>query len=97
MQAVQQELMTPKEAARWFRRSVCWLRRRTDIVRLGGPHGQPLFHVQACRAYVFGKLCGLDGDALRQTQLSALAAACGMSAERSGATPIDVTPAPQAA
>jgi hypothetical protein len=45
MTDVQQELMTPKEAARWFRRSVSWLRRQPQIVRLAGPGGQPLYHL----------------------------------------------------
>lgn len=81
MVEVCQELMTPREAARWFRRSISWLRRRTDLVRLGRAGGQPLYHVQVCRAYVFGKLCGQEGAALLRTQLVALAAACGVPPE----------------
>jgi hypothetical protein len=79
-----QELMCPPEAARWFRRSISWLRQQKDLVRIGGPNGQPLFHVRACRAYVLGKMRGLDGDALRDFQLAALASACGLTLEPSG-------------
>ncbi|MEW6249780.1 MAG: hypothetical protein AB1716_03975 [Planctomycetota bacterium] len=75
-----QELMTPDEAAKWFRRSGSWLREQKDIVRLAGPGGQPLYHVRVCRAYVLGKMKGLPDDALRQLQLAALAALCGLPA-----------------
>lgn len=75
---LQQELMTPDEAARWFRRSPSWLRQQKDLLRLGGPNGQPLFHVRVCRAWVLGRLCDLGRDALRRVQLQALAAACGL-------------------
>jgi hypothetical protein len=75
-----QELMTPHETARWFRRSPSWLRQQHDLLRVGPAGGQPLYHVRVCRAYVLGKLCGLDAAALRRTQLQALAAACGLPA-----------------
>ncbi|MEP0848394.1 MAG: hypothetical protein HRF50_16420 [Phycisphaerae bacterium] len=75
---VQQELMTPQEAAKWFRRSPSWLRQQQEIVRLGGPGGQPLYHTRVCRAYVLARLCGLRGEALRRAQLEALAAVCGV-------------------
>jgi|GEM_PF-953789 len=75
---LQQELMTPDEAARWFRRSPSWLRQQKDLLRLGGPNGQPLFHVRVCRAWVLGRLCDLSREALRRVQLQALAAACGL-------------------
>jgi hypothetical protein len=73
-----QELMTPHEAARWFRRSPSWLRQQTGLIRLGAAGGQPLYHVHSCRAYVLGRVCGLDPDQLRLLQLRALAAACGV-------------------
>jgi hypothetical protein len=76
---VSQELMTPQEAARWFRRSPSWLRQQSDLVRLGAPGGQPLFHVNLCRAYVLGRVCGLEASALRRMQIGALAAACSVS------------------
>jgi len=79
---LQQELMTPDEAARWFRRSPSWLRQQKDLLRLGGPNGQPLFHVRVCRAWVLGRLCHLGGEALRRVQLQALAAACGLESLR---------------
>lgn len=78
MTDVQQELMTPQEAAKWFRRSPSWLRQQHEIVRLGGPGGQPLYHTRVCRAYVLARLCGLRGEALRRAQLAALAAVCGL-------------------
>ena len=81
-----QELMCPPEAARWFRRSVSWLRQQKDLVRIGGPNGQPLFHVRVCRAYVLGQMRGLTGEALRDFQLAALASACGLTLEPSGPT-----------
>lgn len=75
---ITQELMTPHEAARWFRRSPSWLRQQSRLLRAGGPGGQPLFHVRVCRAYALGLLCGLDDEELRQIQVEALAAACGL-------------------
>lgn len=79
MTDVAQELMTPHEAARWFRRSPSWLRQQTDLQRLGGHAAQPLYHVSVCRAYVLGRLCGLAGEPLRRLQLDALRAACGLT------------------
>lgn len=78
MTEVAQELMTPHEAARWFRRSPSWLRQQTKLLRVGGPGGQPLYHVRVCRAYVLGQLCGLDEAELQGVQVRALAAACGL-------------------
>ncbi len=78
MTEVAQELMTPHEAARWFRRSPSWLRQQTKLLRVGGPGGQPLYHVRVCRAYVLGQLCGLDEAELQLIQTQALAAACGL-------------------
>ena len=78
MTEVAQELMTPHEAARWFRRSPSWLRQQSKLLRVGGPGGQPLYHVRVCRAYVLGQLCGLDGAELQRIQTQALAAACGL-------------------
>lgn len=80
MNQLAQELMTPQETARWFRRSVSWLRQQGDLVKLGNPGGQPLYHVDVCRAYVLGRMCGLDRDALRRIQLEALAATCHLRA-----------------
>jgi hypothetical protein len=80
MTEITQELMTPDETARWFRRSLSWLRQQPELVRLAGPGGQPLYHLRVCRAYVFGRMRGLTGEALRETQLQALAAACGLPA-----------------
>ena len=82
MTEVAQELMTPHDAARWFRRSPSWLRQQTRLLRVGGPGGQPLYHVRVCRAYVLGQLCGLDDTELRRMQLQALAAACGLTGDR---------------
>ncbi len=73
-----QELMTPDEAAKWFRRSPTWLRRQRDLVRLAGGGGQPLYHVRVCRAYVLGSMRGLSAEDLREVQLAALALACGL-------------------
>ena len=75
---IAQELMIPDEAARWFRRSLSWLRQQHELIRLGGPGDQPLYHVRVCRAYVFGRMRNLTGDALRDIQLQALATACGL-------------------
>ena len=66
MTDVNQELMTPHETARWFRRSPSWLRQQNELLRVGGTRGQPLYHVRVCRAYILGRLCELTGDALRQ-------------------------------
>jgi hypothetical protein len=74
-----QELMTPDEAARWFRRSPSWLRQQNDLLRFGGRGAQPLYHVRVCRAWVLGRLQGLIGEALRSVQLQALEAACGVT------------------
>jgi hypothetical protein len=76
-----QEIMTTVEAAEWFRRSVSWLRQQPELLRLGGPRGQPLYHVRLCRAYILGRLRGARGDALREVQLQALAAACALDAD----------------
>lgn len=73
--------MTPREAARWFRRSTSWLRRQGDLLRVGGLAGQPLYHVQVCRAYFMGQLCRLSPADLRRVQLSALALACGLTSD----------------
>lgn len=79
---VTQELMTPQEAAKWFRRSPSWLRQQGQLLRVGGPNGQPLFHVQVCRAYVMGKLCGFNAIDLRRVQIRALANACGLTSDQ---------------
>lgn len=71
-----QELMTPDEASKWFRRSPSWLRQQRELLRFGDGKAQPLFHVDVCRAYVLGKLSGLSDAALRRVQLRALAAQC---------------------
>lgn len=81
MTDVAQELMTPHETARWFRRSPSWLRQQTRLLRVGGPGGQPLYHVRVCRAYVLGQLCGLDEAELRHVQIQALTAACGLAVD----------------
>ena len=78
MLEVTQELMTPHETARWFRRSPSWLRQQSELLKFGGPHGQPLYHTRVCRAFIYGKLCELEADALRETQLQALGAAGGL-------------------
>lgn len=78
MLEIPQELMTPHEASRWFRRSPSWLRQQTDLLKVGGPHGQPLYHTRVCRAYVYGKMCELDAAGLRRVQLAALASCCGL-------------------
>ena len=78
MTEIAQELMTPHETARWFRRSPSWLRQQSELLKLGGAHGQPLYHTRVCRAYVYAKLCELTGESLRRAQLAALAAACGL-------------------
>jgi hypothetical protein len=78
MTDLRQELMTPSEAAKWFRRSRSWLRRQPQLLRVQGVGGQPLYHVCICRAYVLGRLCGLTGKPLRRLQIKALIAACGL-------------------
>jgi hypothetical protein len=78
MTEIPQELMTPHEAARWFRRSPSWLRQQARLLRVSGPGGQPLYHVRVCRAFVLGQLCGLDDRELTRVQRDALAAACGL-------------------
>ena len=99
MTEVTQELMTPHETAKWFRRSPSWLRQQHDLLRVGSPGCQPLYHVRVCRAYILGKLCELDRERLRQAQLKALAAACGLAgcqkllgAARSGPGPDGLEP-----
>ncbi len=79
MTPVTQELMTPHEAARWFRRSPSWLRQQHELLPIRSAGGQPLYHVRVCRAYVLGRLCGLAGEILRQAQIKALASACGLA------------------
>jgi hypothetical protein len=91
---IAQELMTPHEAARWFRRSASWLRQQADLVKLGGPNGQPLYHTHACRAFVYGRMCDLNGESLRKVQLEALAAACGIQVESVGQGPKTSTQPP---
>jgi len=81
MDPLPQELMTPDEAAKWFRRSPSWIRRQEELERVNGPNGQPLFHVNVCRAYLLGKMCNLAGVALRRVQIRAMAAACGLPME----------------
>lgn len=78
MTELAQELMTPEEAAKWFRRSTSWLREQRDLLHVRRHGGLPLYHVRVCRAYVLGKMRGLDGEALRQIQVEALAVACGL-------------------
>ncbi len=85
MTDVQQELMTPTEAAIWFRRSVSWLRRQPQLVRLSGPGGQPLYHLAVCRAFVLGQMAGASGVELRRLQIAALARDCGLSEEQAAA------------
>ena len=82
-----QELMTPDEAAKWFRRSISWLRQQKHLLRVCGPRGQPLYHVRVCRAYVLGQLQSLPPDELRATQVQALANACGLAATSSVGPP----------
>jgi hypothetical protein len=76
-----QEIMTTVEAAEWFRRSVSWLRQQPELLRICGKRGQPLYHVRVCRAYILGHLRGARGDALREVQLAALAAACDLAGD----------------
>ena len=78
MNPVAQELLTPQEAAKWFRRSASWLRRQSDLLCLRRLGGQPLYHVDICRAYVLGKLCDLSPADLRAAQLQALRLRCAL-------------------
>jgi hypothetical protein len=82
MTDLRQELMTPPEAAKWFRRSPSWLRQQAQLLRIQGVGGQPLYHVNVCRAYVLGRLCGLTAEPLRRLQIRALLAACGLAGAR---------------
>lgn len=75
---ITQELMSPQEAARWFRRSPSWLRQQDALLRLGRRAAAPLFHIAVCRAYTLGLLCNLAGEDLRRLQMQALAVACGV-------------------
>jgi hypothetical protein len=93
MTEVAQELMTPHEAARWFRRSPSWLRQQHKLLRVGGPGGQPLYHVRVCRAYVLAQLCGLDNGELRRVQIDALSAACGLT-KNTGISQVGLAPDP---
>lgn len=79
MKPLDREMMTAAETARWFRRSRSWLRRRPDILKLAGACGRPLYHVNACRAYLLGLACNLDAEELRRVQLDAIAAASGLA------------------
>lgn len=100
-----QELLTPDEAATWFRRSALWVNALDGLVvfsasALGGP-GHRLYHIRCLRAFVLGWMEGLRGDALRQRQLSALAVDCGLeplSPEprvlNTGARPVPAPPPP---
>ncbi|HUU96259.1 MAG TPA: hypothetical protein VM487_11005 [Phycisphaerae bacterium] len=82
MTDLRQELMTPPEAAKWFRRSPSWLRQQPELLRIQGVGGQPLYHVSVCRAYVLGRLCRLTGGPLRRLQIRALVTACGLGGAR---------------
>ncbi|MFN0136500.1 MAG: hypothetical protein ACKVS9_10350 [Phycisphaerae bacterium] len=92
---MQQELMTPQEAAKWFRRSEAWLRKQPDLIRMNSGT-QPLFHVRACRAFVLGRLAGLSGDPLRAMQLRALAEACGVPVQQFATTRTGAANVPEA-
>ncbi|MGE3180546.1 MAG: hypothetical protein AB7N71_02880 [Phycisphaerae bacterium] len=74
------EMMTPEEAARWFRRSPSWLRQQRGLLRFGQDRAQPLFHVAVCRAFVLGRLANLTEAQLRNVQIQALASACKLEA-----------------
>ncbi len=82
MTDLRQELMTPPEAAKWFRRSPSWLRQQPELLRIQGVGGQPLYHVSVCRAYVLGRLCRLTGGPLRRLQIRALVTACDLGGTR---------------
>ena len=79
MLELRQELMTPPEAAKWFRRSTSWLRQQPELLRIQGVGCQPLYHVNVCRAYILGRLCGLVGRPLRRLQVRALVVACSLT------------------
>lgn len=83
MTEIAQELMTPREAARWFRRSPAWLRQQSGLLRVAGPGGQPLYHIAACRAYVLARMCNAAAHELRRVQIDALQAAIGIRLEPS--------------
>ncbi len=70
------ELLTPGEAAAWFRRSPTWVRQQRDLLRLGPKY--QLYHRAACRAFVLARMLGLTGADARRLQVLALAAACGL-------------------
>lgn len=82
MVEIVQELMTPQEAAEWFRRSPTWMREQKHLLRVRAGGGQALYHVDVCRAYVLGLLRELDGERLRQLQLAALEASCKLGGAR---------------
>lgn len=96
------EVLTPAEAARWFKRSPSWLRAQRELLRAAAPNGRPRYHVRVCRAYLLGRMAGLSGDALRRVQLEALAGECRLAAaalegaDRSGLGGDGVSPAPPA-
>lgn len=82
MVEIVQELMTPQEAAEWFRRSPTWMREQKHLLRVRAGGGQALYHVDVCRAYVLGLLRGLDGEGLRRLQLAALESSCKLGGDR---------------
>ena len=82
MVEIVQELMTPQEAAKWFRRSPTWIREQKHLLRVRAGGGQALYHVDVCRAYVLGLLRELDGEGLRRLQLAALEGSCRLDADR---------------
>lgn len=94
---IQQELMTPIEAARWFRRSPSWLRQQTEVLRVAGPGGQPLYHVRVCRAYILAKMTTGDAEQLRRIQIRALAEACGLTSPEAEALVASAVPVQKAA
>ncbi|MBK8914634.1 MAG: hypothetical protein IPM64_08570 [Phycisphaerales bacterium] len=79
MTNVTQEIMTPREAARWFRRSPGWLRQQRGLLRITGPGGQPLYHLAVCRAYVLARMCDAPPGVVRRVQVEALERACGVT------------------
>lgn len=90
------ELLTPDEAARWFRRSTSWLRQQRCLLRFRSERAQPLYHLNVCRAYVLGRLAGLTDEPLRRMQLEALAAECHVALASSDDSPAQhrTTPTP---
>lgn len=92
MTEIAQEVMTPKEAAQWFRRSASWLRHQQDLLRVGGTQTVPLFHVRVCRAYMLARMCGLSSEDVRRVQLAALAECCGLDAESVTQTAVGAIP-----